>query len=179
MKKTFYVLSFVAIAAFITSCEKAAALLFQPFESPLNFSIAIDPVVPGVQSTLGSSVVSYNLDAEVRAATNDAVGADFIKQIYVNEIAINLNNADASNNLGTFETINISFTAAGTAPVEIGPFAIPASTNAQISIPVTNSPNLRPFFNGNNVSFTISGKARSATTKTLNAAVSATLKFDK
>ena len=178
MKKIFYLLSFLAISAFATSCEKAAAFLL-PIEMPLDFSVSISQVVPGIQSTLGTSVVNYNLETEIRSKTSGELGADFIKQILVKDINIKLTNADATNNLGNFESLSFSFNNNGGAPVVIGPFAIPATANAQHTIQVTNSPNIRQFFTGNNVTFNISGKARSGTNKTLNADASATMIFDK
>ncbi len=179
MKKAVYLLTILAMATGLTSCEKAAALIFKPFESPLNFSSSIPQAVPGVQATLGSSVISYNLDSEVKNATNNAFGADFIKQIFVNQIAINLNNGDAQNNLGNFESLSFSFSAAGVAPVVFGPFNIPANAGSQYTITIPSSANIRQFFNGADVTFNISGMARTGTTKSLSAAVSATLKFDK
>lgn len=179
MKKPVLFLAAFAMAAVLPSCEKAAALLFKAFESPLNFSVALSPSAAGETKTLGSTVVTYNLDSEIKAATNNEFGADFITQMYVNQLAITLTNSNATNNLSNFESISIAVSSAGGTPVVMGPFAIPATATSTHTVTVTNSPNIRPYFNGQNVTFAVIGKTKTATTITLQANVGATIKFDK
>ncbi|HEX8334392.1 MAG TPA: hypothetical protein VF622_17345 [Segetibacter sp.] len=179
MKKQILLIAAFTIAAVLPSCEKAAGLLFQPFESPLNFNVALSSSAAGETKTLGSTVVSYNLDSEIKTATQNKFGADFITQMYINQIAISLTNSTQTNNLSNFESISLSVSSSGGTPVVLGPFAIPSTATTSHSVAVTNSPNIRPYFNGQNVTFSIIGKTKTATTITLQANVGATIKFDK
>lgn len=179
--KKLALLTFVAFAAVtFVSCDKAAKLLFKPFESPLNFDVAIAPVSNTTQQqTLGSTSVSYNLDAEVKKNTDNNFGADIIGSMYLNQVAITLNNANSSNNLSNFESISLQVSTGSSTPVVLGPFAVPAGATNMATFTVANSPNIKPFFSGSNVNFSLLGKARTATTITLQSRVSATIKFDK
>jgi hypothetical protein len=179
MKKTFLFMAVMAIVATLPSCDKAAALLFKPFESPLSFDVNIAPTAAGTTTTLGTQTVAYNLNNEVSTATNGAFSGDFITQIYVNQIGITLSNTDATNNLSNFETVSLQVTSGTSTPVVLGPFTVPAGTTTTYTITATNSPNIRQYFSGANVTFALIGKTKTATTKTLAANVRATLKFDK
>jgi hypothetical protein len=179
MKKSNFLLSVLAISAVLVSCDKAAEILFKSFEAPINFNISMDPAVAGLQATLGTSTVNYNLDAEVKKATSDQFSGNIIKQMYIKTIDIKLTNADQANNLSNFETLTVKFGTNPSDTVVLGPFLIPSSAYANHTIPVPNCPNIRNYFNGANVSFVVSGKAKTSTNKVLNAAVTTTLTFDK
>jgi hypothetical protein len=178
MKKFLVLITAFALAAILPSC-KLEKLLFKPFESPLNFSMNLAPAGTGTSTTLGSTNVSYDLDAKIKAETNNEFGADFIKQIYINQIAITLTNSNQANNLSNFESITLQVSTSGGTPINLGPFDIPTTATNTHTITVPNSPNIRSYFNGQNVTFAVIGKTRTATTITLNANIGVTLKFDK
>lgn len=169
----------VSVLSF-TSCDKAAKLLFQPFESPLTFNVTV-PVVSTTteELSLGSTNVSFNLDEEVKAHTDGKVDGSVVGAMYINEIAINLQNADEANNLSNFEYVTLSVTSGSATPVVFGPFEIQEGVTNSTTFAVVNSPNIKPFFSGENVQFTLRGKAVTETTKALDAQISATIKFDK
>jgi hypothetical protein len=179
MRKNILILSAVAVVAVFASCDKAAEMLFKSFEAPLNFNVSMDPAVAGMQANLGTTTVNYNLDAEVKKATSDQFDGSIVKQIYVSKIDINLSNADQTNKLSSFESLSVTFGTNASNTVVLGPFPIPASATSSYLIDSINCPNIRQFFNGSNVNFVVSGKAKTSTNKTLQAAVTATLKFDK
>jgi hypothetical protein len=179
MKKTLSFLSLLAIATMFSSCDKVAEKLFKSFEAPINFDITMSPAPAGMQFNLGTTTVNYDVDAEVKKATSDQFDGSIITQMYVNKIEINVSNADVNNNLGNFETLSVTFGTNASNTVVLGPFAIPAGTVSSHTINVADCPNLRQYFNGSNVNFVVSGKAKTATNKVLQAAVTATLKFDK
>ena len=181
MKKVFLFLAVAATAAFgLTSCEKIEDALFKPFQSPLSFDVTI-PVIAetNVEKQMGETVVRYNLDSVIRANTGNVFGADIVGAMYVKDIAIQLQNSDAGNNLSNFDYVKLSVASGNGTPVIMGPFNIPATTTTSVSFPVTTSINILPFFSGSNVSFKLSGKANKATTKTLTARISATISFEK
>lgn len=179
MKRIFMPAVAACLVLFLTSCEKIQEALFKPFESPLNFEITI-PVIntTTAETSMGQTVVHYNLDSVIRKNTDDKFGADFIGSMYLNEVAIQLLNDDGSNNLGNFDYVKLSVFSGGT-PAVLGPFNVPANASSSASFAVPNSPNIKPFFSGANVSFELKGKANQVTTKTLRARISATIKFDK
>lgn len=179
--KTLTILSALALSVCtFSSCDKAEKLLFQPFESPLNFSVTV-PVTSNteIESSLGSSSVNFNLDEEVKSHTDGKVDGSVVGAMYINEVAINLQNGDQDNNLSNFEYVTLSVQSGNSVPVVFGPFEIQDGVTNSTSFEVKNSPNIKPFFNGANVIFSLRGKAKVATTKELNTQVSATLKFDK
>lgn len=178
MKKSIFFVAAIAFVAALPSCEKAAALLFKPFESPLNFSFTLTPSAAGETKTLGTTTVNYNLDAEIKAATQNQFGAGVVKEMYINQIAIALSNSNAANNLSNFESISLAVSSNGGTPIVLGPFAVPATATSSHTITVANSPNIRSYFNGQNVTFEIIAKTKTATTIPLQATVSATIKFD-
>lgn len=162
-----------------TSCEKIQDALFQPFESPISFDITI-PVVNSTANevSMGQTVVQYNLDSVIRKHTSNALGADIVGAMYINQIGIQLSNSDGNNNLGNFDYVKLSVASNGT-PAVVGPLNIPAGISSSATFTITGSPDIRPYFGGSAVTFRLSGKANKATTKTLQARISATVKFDK
>jgi hypothetical protein len=179
MKKLLFLSTCMIAVVGMSSCKKAAELLFKPFESPLNFDVNINPVAAGTQSNLGTTVVNYDLNAEIKSATDNQFDASFIGQMYINQVAISLTNADATNDLKNFESLSLTVSSGSGTPIILGPFPVPSTATTQFSFDVPNSPNIRPYFNGSNVTFVLSGKVKTATTKTLQAHIGATIKFDK
>lgn len=180
MKKVLFMLTVAATTAFgFASCEKIENALFKPFESPLNFEITI-PVITNTSAEvgMGQTNVRYNLDSVIRKNTGDVFGADIVGAMYINQVGIQLLDSDGANNLGNFDYVKLSVSSGGT-PAVMGPFNITAGSTTNAAFPITNSVNIKPFFSGNNVSFSMTGKANKATTKTLRARVSATIKFEK
>ena len=164
----------------ISSCDKAEKLLFQPFESPLNVDVSIQTVTStDVETTLGETNVDFNLDEEVKSHTDGKVDGSVVGAMYLNEVGITLNNADDANNLSNFEYITLTVSSSGSTPVVFGPFQVPANANTSTMFAVSNSPNIKPYFNGADVKFILSGKAKTQTTKSLEATIGATIKFDK
>ena len=178
--KKLIVLSAVSLCLFSISCSKAEKLLFQPFESPLSVDVAIDPVTStDVESSLGESTVNFDLDQEVKDATNGKVDGGVVGAMYIKEVAVSLENPDEANNLSNFEYVSLSVKSGSSTPVVFGPFALTANDYNQASFTVENSPNIKQFFTGSNVQFELRGKAKNQTDVTILSKVSATIRFDK
>jgi hypothetical protein len=181
MKKVLLTAMSAAALFSFSSCDKAEKLLFQPFESPLNFEITI-PVVntTTAETSMGSTTVSYNLDNEIKNATNNMFDGSVVEKMYIKDVAITiLDQTDADNSLGNFDYVKLNVATNGGTPVVFGPLNMPANSNTQASFTIANSPNIRPYFNGASVDFSLTGKANKVTTRTLRARVSATIRFDK
>lgn len=179
--KKLAILSALVMAVFtFSSCEKAEKLFFQPFESPLNFDVTIAQVnSTNVESSLGSTTVNFDLDKEVEDNTDGMLDGSVVGAMYINQIAITLTDFNGTNNLQNFEYVTLSVSSGSSAPTVFGPFTIPAGAVSNAVFTVSNSANIRQYFNGANVNFTLSGKAKTATNRTLPARIGATIKFDK
>jgi hypothetical protein len=128
---------------------------------------------------MGQTNVQYNLDSVIRKNTGNVFGSDIVGNMYIKEIGLELLDNDGSNNLSKFDYVKLSVSSGGSTPVLFGPYNVPAGTYSSTIFSVSNSPNIKSFFNGAAVTFSMSGKANTATTKTLRAKVSATLRFEK
>ncbi|MGZ3939156.1 MAG: hypothetical protein ACXVBK_10350 [Flavisolibacter sp.] len=180
MKKKLLAVFAVSALFGLSSCSKAEKLLFKPFESPLSFDITI-PVVSSTstESSMGSTTLSYNVDSLVKAKTDNAVDPSVVSAMYIQQIAITITDpVDNNNSLSNFNYVKMNVSQNGT-PYVFGPFNVTPGAMNQDSYTVSNSPNIRPFFNGSAVTFSLVGQANKATTHEMHATVSATIKFDK
>ena len=179
MKKNVLVAAAACLPLLFTSCKKIEDALFKPFESPLSFEVNI-PVINNTttEEAMGQTNVRYNLDSVIRKNTGDVFGSNIVGEMYISAIGIQLLDNNAGNNLSNFDYVKLSVASGGT-PVVLGPYNIPAGTSSSTSFSVSNSPNIKPFFSGSNVTFSMAGKANKVTTQTIRARVSATLRFEK
>lgn len=179
MKRSLVIFAAVSLALCLSSCEKIENALFKPFESPLNFEVTI-PVISNTsaEQSMGQTQVRYNLDSVIRKNTENVFGADIVGAMYINQIGIQLLDNNASNNLSNFDYVKLSVSS-GSTPAVLGPYNIPGGATATTSFTVTNSPNIKPFFSGSTVTFSMQGKANKATTQNLRARISATIRFEK
>lgn len=179
--KRLIVISAVSLFALIfSSCDKIEGALFKPFESPLSFEVTI-PVISNTSSEvgMGQTNVQYNLDSVIRKNTGNVFGADIVGNMYIKDIGLELLDSDGSNNLSKFDYVKLSVSSGSSTPFLFGPYNVPAGSITNTIFSVSNSPNIKPFFSGATVTFSMTGKANTATTKTLRAKVSATLRFEK
>lgn len=180
MRKLSFLSVLVLSITLLASCDKVEKLLFQPFESPLNFDVPIDVVDNTTAETvLGGTTVSYNLNEEIKAETDGKLDGSVVNAMYLREVAIDLSNADAENNLGNFEYVKLAVWTGNSTPIVFGPFAITSTATNTATFTIPNSPNIKQFFTGSNVNFELRGKAHTATTKVLESNIGATIKFDK
>lgn len=179
-KLSLALLAVVAVAITVTSCKKVLDAFFDPIESPLSVEITI-PVVTNTtsESVLGASSVHFNLDSIIRKNTKDVFNINSIKSVKLKDMAVNLLNADDKNNLANFETFKVTFTSSANAtPVVLGTATNPDTYATSTVFPISNSVELKNYLSGSDVTFTLYSKARRATTHTLTARVSVTLKSE-
>jgi len=180
MKKKFLTALAAASLIGMSSCNKVEKLLFKPFESPLNFDITI-PVInsTSTETSMGSTTLSYNLDSLIKAKTNNSFDGSIIGSMYIQQIAVTITDpVDGNNSLSNFNYVKMNVSTNGT-PAVLGPFNVTPGAMIQDSYTVSNSPNIRPFFSGSAVNFSLVGQANKITTRPLHATISATVKFDK
>lgn len=181
MKKLFLYLNLAAIATVgFASCEKLEDVLFESFQAPISFDVNI-PVVTNTTSeiALGETSIRFNLDSMIRVQTGNVFGTDVVGNMQIKEIGLEVIEGNATSNLSNFAYVKMLIAANGSAPVEMGPFNIPATATGSASFPVNNPFNIKSLFSGSVVHFKVVGKARTATTQTMKVRVNTMVAFDR
>lgn len=162
----------------LTACTKLIQALFPSFETQIRTVEVTIPVVPGTtaETTLGSASVRYNLDSVIKEHTVNQFDINKMATVKVKSVTINLSNADQTNNIANFESVRLNLTTDNNGtPTTIASTTIPDTYSTSLTVPVTNSPELKEYLKGNQITYTVLGKARRATTKSLNAVIVVTL----
>lgn len=129
----------------------------------------------GVESS-SSNTISFNLDSIIKAYTENTFSIGNLSSVKVKDVTIFLVNADDLNNISNFETVSLSFFSnTNSTPAVVASAIIPNTPATSLNVPAVNSPELKEYLKGNQLTYTVTGKARKSTTKTLNATVSVTL----
>ena len=170
MKKLKFTLVIILAGAVIgISCKKLISKLLPSFDTTIsNIEVAV-PAIPfsGITGSTGPQTIYYNLDSTIKANTGGVFGASDVGSITVKSIVINLQNGDAFNNFANFETLKVNLSSNGTA-VPIATASIPDVASNNLSMDVSNSPNILSYFQGNQITYEISGKVRRATSHELD-----------
>lgn len=179
MKKVLLSVSlFVFVVAGI-SCKKIKEAIFPLIDVNLpsfQFAVPAIPIVLSSEASLGSFSVNFNLDSLIRANTAGAFGAGAVSTVKVKKIVVSLTNADAANNLANFESARFTFSSnTKTTPVEIATFSFPDTFSTTYTAEPANSPELKDYLLGSELTYTLYGKARRTTSKALNFNVAVTL----
>lgn len=178
MKKRILTLSLLSSFFVIgfSSCDKIKDKLFPAFDTSINdVSVSIPVTLAGAESS-SSATVSFNLDSTIKSYTSNAFGVNNLSSVKVKDVNVFLDNADALNDISNFETVTLKFSSnTNTTPAVVVNAAIPNTAAADITIPATDSPELKDYLKGNQLTYTIAGKARRSTTKVLHATVAVTL----
>lgn len=178
MKKGLLMFTTVFSVAVLTqSCDKIKDKIFDAFTAQgADVNFTVPPIADTTtMGTLGSQTVYFNLDSTVQAVTDDAFSLEDVNSVTADEITLTINNPDSANNMSNFESGSISFYSnTNTTPVVYN-FTVPDQYATTFSVPVNNT-NLKPYMTGNNFTYTINGKLRRPTTKSLD--VNANIKFD-
>ena len=172
MKKT---LTLFAVGFLLTtsllSCNKLIEAFFPGFDTDINaaeIKIPAVPVVPTTETNLGNVTFRFNLDSIIRVHTANAFSINTIASVRVKAIKFDFQNANAENNAANFESMRISFSSnSNTTPTTIGSVAIPDTYATSISIPITEGIELKDYMRGEQISYTLSAKARRGTSDQL------------
>lgn len=161
------------------SCNKIKEAIFPSIDVELpafQFTIPAIPLVLSNEASLGSFNVKFNLDSIIRANTAGAFGAGAVSTVKVTKMVITVSNGDAANNLANFESARFTFASnTKTTPVEIATFSFPDAFSTSYTAEPVNSPELKEYLSGTQLTYTLYGKARRTTSKPLNFNVAITL----
>ena len=160
----------------IASCDKIKEKLFPAFDTEIDaVSVNIPVTLEGVQAN-SSNTVSFNLDSIIKVNTGNTFSIDNISSVKVKGLSIFVNNADDLNDISNFETVSLKFSSnTNTTPAEVASASIPDSRASSLNITPKNSPELKEYLKGSELTYTVSGTARRSTTKVLNATIAVTL----
>ena len=172
MKKQIVVLFAAVIILFqFSSCEKVLAAIFGGVDVTVpDIQITI-PVVTGVSPTevpLGSFSYAFNLDSIIRAKTAGSFGANDVASVKLNQVTINITNADPLNNLANFESVRVSIQSnTNSTPVDIFSASFADVYASVYTSTPASSPQLLSYIKGSSISYIVYGKNRRITTKPL------------
>ena len=178
MKKLLYPICLLAMLTSV-SCDKVKTALFPDFDLGLA---EVDLTIPVITTTtaeseMGEHTVSLNLDSAIRANTKDEFNLDHVKSIKVKKVDLQLTNADQENNLANFEYAKVYIAAGAGNPVMVASYAIPDTYATSLSVEA-ESGELKDLLSNNQFTYSISGKARRTTSKTLDAHLLVTLRVE-
>jgi hypothetical protein len=177
MKKTILTLSlFGLFTAGLTSCEKVKDKLFPAFDTQMaDVQVTIPITIQGAESTTNSTV-AFNLDSTIKAYTANAFSISNLSSVKVKDIGVFLTDGNDLNNISNFENVTLKFSSnTNSTPAVIIDTPIPNVSVTDINLPVTNSPELKEYLKGNQLTYTVTGRARKTTTKVLHAVILVTL----
>jgi hypothetical protein len=118
---------------------------------------------------LGQKTVYLNIDSIIKA-NNDELSMDNIKSVKMQSCTLTLTDGDAANNFSALESCSALFSSnTNNTPVKIASVQNnPDITAYTLVVPVDQNVDLKEYFKSTSFTYTVSGAARKATTKTLN-----------
>ncbi len=169
----------IAFAA-ISSCKKIVSAVFSGTDvniPPVEFTVPILLAVSPTEQSFGSYVQPINLDSTIRANTAGLFGINAVSTIQLKTVKITSTNADALNNLSSFESARVTiFSNSNPQPLEIFTVNFPDENLTTYNFTPGNTVELLPYLRGNSVSYNISGKNRRITSKPIQLQVAITLR---
>lgn len=180
MKKPLLLLLMISSAFMVTSCKKLKEATEQNVSiTPNSVEFNIDPIATtNTVTTIGTINVDIDLNALVKQYAA-GFGVNNIKSIKIKSFKIDLvNGSDASNNLANLESLSGEISATGKSSQAIVNLnSNPDVQATSITIPSSGDIELKDFVAGTSVKYTLKGKLRRATTKTLRAKITAEYAF--
>lgn len=175
-------INYSIVAAFssvflFSSCNKILEAFFEAFAADgANFVFEVPPVsLTDTTLTLSAQSVYFNLDSTVKSVTNDKYSINDVSSVNPDELTLKINNPDSNNNFSNFETGSVMLVSnSNSTPISFT-FSQANVYADSISVPLDKNLNLKTYLQGNSFTYTLSGKLRKATTKTLE--INANMKF--
>lgn len=165
-----------------TSCKKILELkenLFSPIDINLpafQVSVPVTPIVPPNEVNIGAFTTGFNLDSAIKANTAGVFGVSAISSIRINKMTLTVVNTDEQNNLSNFEAARLAIYSNTVAmPTDIATFSFPDAYTASSTYAPVGSPDLKQYFRGSEITYTLSGKGRRPTSKPLTITVNTSI----
>ena len=120
----------------------------------------------------------FNMDSAIKAHTGGAFGASDVSSVKIKQIIFTIINPDSLNNLSNFESARFTFKSnSNSVPLSIASFNFSDTYAATTTyIAPANTPELRSYLDGTELTYTVYGKLRRYTTKSIKFSVNITLR---
>lgn len=181
MKKVFAAILVVTVLVVaVAGCSKDKDKIFPGIAIDLADVAGSVPAVPFAlpfEVPIDTVAQHFNLDSLVKANTNGDFSATDVKSVLIKNVTFNVTNADSANNVANFEMIRVKFYSSSKSDViELAQLNFPDQyATSYTYTPGENTPQLRPYLDGDTLYYIISGKNRRATSKALDVALKATV----
>ncbi|CAN5251001.1 hypothetical protein BH11BAC6_BH11BAC6_04120 [soil metagenome] len=155
------------------SCNKLVESVFPGEDITLGELVVTVPPIPFADSTFefpaGTFTIYINTDSVIRATTAGVFGINSVSSVKVKQITMSVLNADSDNNLSAFKSFRIAISSnTQTNPQDILQIDIPATAFDSYTATAIDSPDITAYLQGTSITYTVYGRVRSTTTKTLN-----------
>ena len=172
MKKVIF---FAFIILLGTSCKKTiqeAVQTFQGFDATLStveFDMPAVPFAPPFEVQLGQFPQHFDFDSLVKANTAGTFSSADIVSVKLKNMSVKITNADATNNLGNFQSARFEFFSnAVPTPVEVANVTFLDAVSDSINVTPTNPPELKGYLAGKELTYKVFGQLRRTTSKSLH-----------
>ncbi len=181
MKKLLIPVAAIVLAvAGLSACKKIVSTIFKGTDitiPPTTVTVPAVLIVSPVEQSLGSFTQEINIDSIIRANTAGLFGVNAVSTIKIKQVTVNVLNADASNNLSSFETVRVNLSSnSNSNRVELFNVTIPEQATNTYSFTPSSTPELLPYLKGTTLSYAVSGNNRRTTSKPLHMEVRVVLR---
>lgn len=178
MKKSVLILFFAAFICIValSSCNKIIKALFPAFDTEIGDVTLTIPATAAGMEVSTSNTITFNLDSTIKAYTQNAFSTEDLTSVKVKNAGIILINDDDLNDISNFDSISIKIASnSNNTPAVIASVSVPDTRRTSFIIPVANSPELKGYLNGSQLTYTITSRTRRLTTKPLQMSLGVTL----
>lgn len=159
----------------LQSCGKIASnLQYDLSMQTASVNITIAPISDtSAAATMGTVTSSYNIDSFIKSKTSGAFGVSNISSAKMSSCTLTLVNPNSSNNFANFQDCNVNFyTNTNTTPFSVALITNnPDTYAATLNVPIDATTDMKTYLQGNQLTYSLSGKLRRSTTDTLTCTV--------
>lgn len=157
----------------LQSCDKVASLLqYDLAMQTASAEVVIPPTTDTVGSSSGSQTVYYNIDSFIKANTGNVLGLNNITSAKIQSCTITLENPTSANNFANFRSAYGSvYSNSNTTPYTLSITSNPDTYSDVLTMPLDTSVNLKPYLTGNQITYSMGGSLRRATTDSIHCRV--------
>lgn len=179
MKNSTLLLSAFALLIAFSSCKKIKEATQRDVDvTPTAVTFTI-PIIASTAAgtTFGEYNESLDLNALIKANASE-FGEDNIKNIKITAVTLDLTDSNDDNNIQNFESIDVKLQTGSGTPITIAAQTSIPNTKAQsLTVPVSGTTDLKSYLGAASFKYSLTGKLRKATTKTLQAKLTAKYTF--
>ena len=165
----------IFVCLLLQSCSKIASdLQYDLSMQTASVNIIIAPISDTTAGlTMGTVISSYKIDSFIKSKTSGKLGVSNISSAKMSSSSLTLVNPNSGNNFANFQNCNVNFFT----NTNTSPFSLAVITNnpdtyaATLNVPVDATTDMKTYLQGNELTYSLSGKLRRNTTDTLTCTV--------